>query len=136
MKVLLKKTTNSSQETIEFGKEILKQIPNDINLIFLNGGVGAGKTTFVKGLAKALSITDEITSPTYGYKNVYDGLVHYDLFLSKKMKAKEILSLISEDLENNIVVIEWGDKIPKTSSSVAINIESKSEFERIITVKI
>ncbi len=135
MKVFLEKRTISSEETIELGEQILKLVPSDINLIFLNGGVGAGKTTLVKGIAKSLSINEVITSPTYGYKNEYDGLVHYDLFLNKKMKAKEMLSLISEDLENNLVIIEWGEKIPKISGSIIVDIETISENERNIIVR-
>ncbi len=136
MKVLLEKRTKSFNETISLGKTIKKLLPEETNLIFLNGDVGAGKTTFVKGIALSLGISEDITSPTYGYKNEYEGLVHYDLFLSKKMKKKEILSLITEDLEDNIVVIEWGEKIPVLKNSAVINIEVESETERNIIIKL
>ncbi len=135
MKVILETKTNSDKETMILGKKLFKIMPHGVNLIFLEGEVGSGKTTLVKGFAESLGIDDVITSPTYGYKKEYKGLVHYDLYLSKKMKKKEIKSLISEDLEDNIVVIEWGEKIPKIDSSIIVNIKHVSETTRQITVK-
>ncbi len=135
MKTIKEIKTTSKNETIAFGSTLKRVLPKDINLIFLNGEIGSGKTTLVKGIAKSLKIEDEITSPTYGYKKEYNGLIHYDLFLSKKMKKKEIKSLISEDLENNIVIIEWGEKIPKIMNSAIINIETIDENNRKIIVK-
>ena len=62
--------TKSSQETIDFAKDFVKKAlkgaKNDSPLIFcLSGELGAGKTYFVKGLAEALGIKDNITSPTF-----------------------------------------------------------------------
>ncbi len=135
MKTIIEISTTSEKETIEFGKTIKTILPKGVSLLFLNGDIGAGKTTLVKGIAKSINIKDDITSPTYGYKKEYDGLIHYDLFLSKKMKKNEIKSLISEDLEDNLVIIEWGDKIPKLEGSATINIEVMDETKRTITVK-
>ncbi len=135
MKTLTEINTTSEQETIQFGKNLKSILSKGTNLIFLNGEIGAGKTTLVKGIARSINVKDDITSPTYGYKKEYNGLIHYDLFLSKKMKKKEIKSLISEDLEDNLVVIEWGDKIPKLKESVIININVIDETKRKITVK-
>lgn len=136
MKTLLEVKTYNPADSISFGKELLSKLPKNINIIFLNGEIGAGKTTLVKGIAKYLNIKDDIISPTFGYKREYKGLVHYDLFLNKKMKSKEIESLISEDLEDNLVVIEWGKKIPKIKNSVIIDIKYISESERMIKIKI
>ncbi len=136
MKTLFEIKTYSAADSISFGKTLIEELPKNVNLIFLNGEIGAGKTTLVKGIAKAMNITDDITSPTFGYKKEYEGLIHYDLFLSKKMRKKEIKSLISEDLEDNLVVIEWGDKLPKLENSVVIDIVYLGEDKRSITVKL
>ncbi len=136
MKLLFEVKTLSTADTISLGRELLSRIPKGSNLIFLNGDIGAGKTTLVKGIAKSLNINDTVTSPTYGYKKEYEGLIHYDLFLSKKMKKKEIQFLISEDLEDNIVIIEWGDKLPKIKNSIVINISNISEEKRNISVSL
>lgn len=126
--------TKSEQETIVEAAKLFKALPKSTNLIFLNGEIGSGKTTLVKGFAKALNITEDIVSPTYGYKSVYEGLVHYDLYLAKK--AKEIRSLISEDLEDNVVIIEWGNKVPKIKDSIIIDITPISFTSREIKVRI
>lgn len=136
MNILLKEVTSSPSETMKFGEKIIKKIPKGTNLIILKGEIGAGKTTLVKGMGKQLGITEEIKSPTYGYKRSYNGMVHYDLYLIKKMKSKELTSLISEELEDNLVIIEWGEKIPKLSNSVIIEIKSITEEARVIEVKL
>ncbi len=136
MKQLLTFKTSSASETISKAKDILNKIPKGTNLIFLNGEIGSGKTTLVKGIAKHLNIKETVTSPTYGYKNEYEGLVHYDLFLTNKIKANEIKSLITEDIEDNLVIIEWGDKVPKIKGSVIIDIKYIDEHSRKIDVKL
>ncbi len=136
MKTILELKTLSAADTISKGKEILNNLPHGTSLVFLDGEVGSGKTTLVKGIGKAMGIFDTITSPTYGHKNQYPGLVHYDFFLTKKMKKKEIKSLISEDAEENLVIIEWGDKLPKIQGSVIITLKTINEKTRKITMKV
>ena len=126
------KVSTSYKETINFGKEIIASMPETINLIILRGAVGSGKTTLVKGMASKLGVKEEILSPAYGYKKEYDNFVHYDLYLVKKMKSKELFSLISEELEKKLVIIEWGEKIPKMKNSLDINIKTISETARTI----
>ena len=75
------KTISSSEDMISFGQELGNSLKGG-EVIELIGDVGAGKTTFTKGLAKSLGITDEIQSPTFTISRVYEGtknnLVHYD----------------------------------------------------------
>ena len=130
--VMKKYTSNSETETKKIAKEVLDN--NGLSLILLKGDLGVGKTVFVKGLAKALGIKDTITSPTFGVKNEYDGLVHYDLYLADK--KIDVSQLIDEDLEENIVVIEWSEKLPKKvqKEGTVISMEQKDNGEREITV--
>ena len=124
-------------EAIVFGEEIIKNYLNkNIDLIILKGKMGVGKTTIVKGIAKGLGIDDVITSPSYGYKKEYDGLIHYDLYLTKKMKSDNLESLISDDIENNLVVVEWGEKLPKINNSMIIEIKLINITSRLINVKL
>lgn len=135
METIIKRLLESEKETIKFGEELLKTLENNVNLIILKGELGSGKTTLVKGIAKSLNIKENILSPTYGYKREYKGLVHYDLYLSKKMKSKELESLISEDLENNLVIIEWGEKLPKIKNSIIVILKHISDNVRLVEVK-
>ncbi len=134
MELLFKKILESEKEMINFGEKILKNIKEKVNLIIIKGDLGTGKTTLVKGIAKSLKIEEDIISPTYGYKREYDGMIHYDLYLTKKMKSKELEFLISEDLEDNLVIIEWGEKLPKINDSIIITIESLADHARLVKV--
>src|SRR3989338_8473249 len=93
------------------------------SVIALEGELGAGKTTFVKGFAKGLGIKDKITSPTfilmkvYNFKSKENGpkfLFHFDCYRLKDHKdmillgAKEFLAD-----PRNIILIEWSDRVEK-----------------------
>lgn len=121
--------TSSEQETKELAKNLARKINRGI--IALSGDLGAGKTTFAQGFAKGLGIKNRIISPTFilirqhqipkSKKNLY----HIDLYrLGKNTDIKE---LGIEDLFTieNIVLIEWADKIKNLlpKNTVYINIE-------------
>jgi tRNA threonylcarbamoyladenosine biosynthesis protein TsaE len=80
----------------------------------LVGDVGAGKTTFTKGLAQGLGISDEVQSPSFTISRVYDGrdnlqLVHYDFYrLSDPgIMASEVAEMVQDP--KTVTVIEWAD---------------------------
>ena len=96
---------------LDFGKNF-KIASNVIELI---GDVGAGKTTFVRGLAKGLGIDEPITSPSFtiskSYASKSKNLVHYDFY---RLNDPGIMAEdLAENIKNkdNIVVIEWSDTI-------------------------
>jgi tRNA threonylcarbamoyladenosine biosynthesis protein TsaE len=83
--------------------------PGDV--ILLGGELGAGKTAFVQGLARAMGIVDPVTSPTFTLVRTYDGplrLVHADVY--RLDHTQEVADLgLSELLEGAVGVIEWGE---------------------------
>ena len=99
----------SKEETILFGKEFaIALLPGTV--LALHGELGAGKTTFVQGLALGLGIEDPIQSPTFVYCNEYKGkmsLSHFDLY--RLQNVGEFLKLgFEEHLEpSGVTVIEW-----------------------------
>ena len=104
-------------ETINLGRKFAKEL-NPQSIVLLKGPIGAGKTSFVKGVARGLSICEEITSPTFSLSHHYDSgkipLIHLDLYrLESSLTAKEFY--ISEEEEANlkkaIIIIEWPDLI-------------------------
>ena len=105
--------SKSFEETIHTGKEIgAKLQPGDI--ICMEGDLGAGKTSLTKGIALALDIQEEITSPTYTLISEYYGsypLYHMDLYRIDSIEEFEMLG--AEDLlfGKGISIIEWSERI-------------------------
>lgn len=110
-------------------------------VIELVGDVGAGKTTFVKGLAKGLAIEEDVQSPSFTISRVYDArdnlrLAHYDFYrLSDAGIMKDELTEMIQDPEV-ITVIEWADIVegvlPK--NRLTIRFESPTETTRKLTL--
>jgi tRNA threonylcarbamoyladenosine biosynthesis protein TsaE len=105
------------KETLDLGEKLSKKL-NPQSIVLLNGPIGAGKTSFVKGIAKGLSISEDITSPTFAISHHYFSgkipLIHLDLYrLENISSAKEVFfSEEEEALQSKaILVIEWPELI-------------------------
>lgn len=75
-------TTRSANETFRLGRQLGAMLRTG-DVVFLTGQLGAGKTTFSKGVAKGLGISEEVTSPTFTLVAEYEGrvpLAHMDLY--------------------------------------------------------
>lgn len=120
----MKKHTHLSTSEAETKKiaSIIAQKIKGGEVICLYGELGAGKTTFVKGLAEALGISENITSPTFTLMNVYalpengtiKNLVHIDTYRLKK--AEEFQAIGGEDYlgrADSVAVVEWPELIEK-----------------------
>lgn len=140
-------TSSSSQETQLIGKDIASQLTGG-DIVLLHGELGAGKTTFVKGLAEGLGITDDILSPTFTLMNIYkinneqltmSNLVHVDTYRLKD--EQELINIGVEDYlgdKNIICVIEWPEKIEKllnNKKTLNVFFESAGENERKIRIE-
>ena len=107
------------KETLNLGEKLSRKL-NPESIVLLQGPIGAGKTSFVQGIAKGLSISEDITSPTFALSHHYNSgkipLIHLDLYrLEDISSAKEVfLSEEEEALQNRaILVIEWPELIEK-----------------------
>ena len=105
------------KETLKLGEKISQKL-NSQSIVLLKGPIGAGKTSFVQGIAKGLSITEHITSPTFALSHHYNSgkipLIHLDLYrLENVSLAKEVfLSEEEEALESQaILIVEWPELI-------------------------
>lgn len=109
--------------------------------IELIGDVGAGKTTFVKGLARGLGITDEVLSPSFTISRVYDArdglrLAHYDFYrLSDPGIMANELDETTRD-NRTITVIEWADIVEGVlpASKITITFYPTSESGRRLEI--
>ena len=105
------------KETLNLGEKLSQKL-NPQSIVLLQGPIGAGKTSFVQGIGKGLSISEDITSPTFALSHHYNSgkipLIHLDLYrLENTFSAKEFFySEEEEALQNKaILVIEWPDLI-------------------------
>ena len=110
------KISRSEEETKKIAQEIGKELKGG-NLLLLIGEIGVGKTEFVKGLVKSLGGSeDDVTSPTFTIMQEYitpkAKILHVDLY--RVENDPYIMAEIDERLqEGYIVVVEWGEKVPK-----------------------
>jgi tRNA threonylcarbamoyladenosine biosynthesis protein TsaE len=114
----------------------------DGELVALSGELGAGKTIFVKGLARGMGIKEEtITSPTFNIVHEYHGereLYHFDLY--RLTDTAELNEIGWDDYlqRQGIVVVEWGEKAGELLPEVYYLIEfhSPNDNEREINVSL
>ncbi|SRR5690554_3499652 len=133
--------TYSSEETINLGETIIKELPNEINVILLDGDLSAGKTTLTKGIGKALGVKDIINSPTFTILKTYYGektLHHLDLYRLEDIGSDYDLYEYIDD-KDSIVVIEWPNQVkellPKKYMLIEINHIDLNTREFKISVK-
>ena len=104
--------TKNEEECINVGLKFSSQISNG-DTIVLEGELGSGKTTFVKGILKGLNYKYEVTSPTFTLINEYVAdkkIIHIDFYREKRPERWRLIGL-DEYLYSNdcITIIEWGN---------------------------
>jgi tRNA threonylcarbamoyladenosine biosynthesis protein TsaE len=105
-------TTHSAAETEAIAEQLGARLhPGD--LVVLTGELGAGKTTFAKGIARALGARDPVTSPTFTIVQEYGGvtpMAHVDIY--RIDRVQELYDIGFEELlDGRVVVVEWGEMI-------------------------
>lgn len=133
--------TYSERDTLRVGKLLGKGLrPGDI--VLLCGNLGSGKTIFTKGIARGMGYKDyiKVKSPTFAIVHKIDTrvpLYHFDLY---RLEDEAELYEIGFDEycdENNIVVIEWGDKfdnyVPR--DHICVNFSTQSPEQRTLNIK-
>ncbi|MCK9614735.1 MAG: tRNA (adenosine(37)-N6)-threonylcarbamoyltransferase complex ATPase subunit type 1 TsaE [Candidatus Omnitrophica bacterium] len=106
--------TRSFEETISLGKKFSATLTKK-DVVVLEGALGGGKTTFIKGVVKGLDIKAKVLSPSFTLVRQYGtgrlSFYHIDLY---RLKENEIFNIGIEDFlyaKDTITVIEWGEKI-------------------------
>lgn len=116
MELLLKFQSDSEEETGALGEKI-GSILKPGEIVTLYGDLGAGKTRFTCGAAKALGIPEYITSPTFTIVNEYKSgdlfFYHFDLY--RISSYDELMEIGFEEYLNRqaVAFIEWADRVPE-----------------------
>lgn len=133
--------THSPEETVELGAQLARRLPHPC-LLILQGELGSGKTTLVKGIVSGLGIArqEDVTSPSFTLVHEYGTdrkIYHADLY--RVEGAREQLTLGLEDLleQEGTVIVEWGEKLIEQDVEVQVRIrmELLEGEDRRITVE-
>jgi tRNA threonylcarbamoyladenosine biosynthesis protein TsaE len=104
--------TSSAEETEQAASRLARSLRRG-DLLLLVGELGAGKTTFVRGLARGMGLPAHVMSPTFQLVRLYPGpvpLAHVDLYRLEGEGELDDLGL-EELLDEGVVVVEWGDRL-------------------------
>ena len=132
-----KLTMHNEEDTIELAQNIeSEKFPNMV--ICLYGDLGSGKTVFAKAFARAMGITDNITSPTFNIIKEYQGdmkLFHMDVYRLSDMKQD--IGIEEYFTKRGITIIEWSDLIedilPKNRLRIRIKMIDENTRQFVIT---
>lgn len=131
--------SKSESETLRLGEKLARHLRKG-DILCLQGELGSGKTTLIKGIAKGLKIASEkVTSPTFVLMNAYEGrlpLYHFDLYRLEEIH--EISSIGYEEFlyGNGIAVIEWAERLGALTPKEYLRVELKHQGENERSIKL
>ena len=117
--------TTSAEETREVG-EALASLLRRRDAVVLTGELGAGKTTFVQGVARGLGIEEQVASPTFTLVKEYSGildLAHVDVYRLDRMQQVVDLGLEELGGGDDVLLVEWGDTIEELLPDDRLRVE-------------
>ena len=128
--------TRSAEETEQLGQSLAGTLaPGTVVALF--GNLGAGKTAFVRGLARGLGVVNEVCSPTYALVHEYGGLVHFDMYRVTNPGDLESTGWYDYLGRGCVIAVEWSehiaDELPEDCVRVRIS-PGESENEREIVI--
>ena len=133
--------TNTPEETEALGARLARALEPGAVVAF-TGDLGAGKTAFVRGLARGLGIPDRVTSPTFTIVNEYEGgrlpLFHFDLY--RLGCADELFDIGWEDYlaRGGVCAVEWSERMEELLEPGTVRVDlrrGEDEDRRVITVE-
>lgn len=132
--------SSAPENTLEIGRHLGLQLRGR-EIVLVSGGLGAGKTILIKGIASALGIpVHEVVSPSYVLMNQYKGihpLFHFDLYRLGSMAAAGE-NPIDEFLGEGVVAVEWAQYLNQDyfslAEAISVSIEADAGNSRRVTV--
>lgn len=130
--------SKSEVDTIKAGRDLAVKLDKG-SVVALFGDLGAGKTSFVRGLAEGMSLKARVTSPTFTIVNEYLGAVplfHFDMY---RLKSEDELFEIGWDdyiERNGIIAVEWSENVENSfpENTVRVHIIKTGDCSRRIEI--
>ncbi len=131
-------TTHSAEQTEQIARAFAADIPADTVLAF-HGDLGAGKTTFIRGLARAWAIEEPVTSPTFNLYTLYQGcrqLIHLDAY--RLQSGADLDALMIDDFLNPpwCLAVEWPERIAESLPDDAWHLHLDIDSEQGHTIRL
>ena len=131
--------SNSAAETEAIGAEFAKTLTGGA-VIAMYGDLGAGKTAFVRGMARGMGLECRVSSPTFTIVNEYLGdreLIHFDMY--RLQSADELFDIGWEDYiaRGAVCAVEWSENVKDAffGDEIEVIIDKLGDNQRQITIK-
>lgn len=131
--------SNSPLETEKIAEDFAKTLKGG-EVIAFNGGLGMGKTCFVRGLARGLGYCGDVTSPTFAIVNEYLGgnidLYHFDMYRVESWNDLYSIGYFDYLSSGGVLAIEWSENIAEAleTDTIYIDFINNGDTERIIKI--
>jgi len=130
--------SGSERETSDIGADLAEKLrPGDV--IAMSGGLGAGKTAFIRGLARGMGLASRVTSPTFTIVNEYPGaipLFHFDMY--RLASSDELFEIGWEDYleRGGVCAVEWSENVEDIfdSDTIRVRIDKLGDRERRVEI--
>jgi len=137
---MLETITECEKETEELGARFAASLPEGSVVIAMYGDLGAGKTAFVRGMARGMQLDCRVSSPTFTIVNEYLGkrdLIHFDMY--RLGSADELFDIGWEDYVSRgaVCVVEWSENVSDAffGDEYTVRIEKLGDTRRRITIE-
>ena len=127
--MLLELRARTAEDTREVG-EALSASLRARDAVVLTGELGAGKTTFVQGVARGLGIEDQVSSPTFTLVKEYRGILdiaHVDVYRLERVQDVVDLGLDELGDGEGVLLVEWGDAVEDLLPDERLRVELTTE---------
>lgn len=133
--------SNSPAETEDLGAALAERLKPGTVVAF-SGDLGAGKTAFVRGMARGLGISERVTSPTFTIVNEYEGgrlpLFHFDMY--RLGSSDELFDIGWEDylVRGGVCAVEWSENVSDAMEGDCIRVDIRRgthDSQRLITIE-
>ncbi len=130
--------SKKSSDTFKLGKEFSKKLKKG-DIVAFYGGLGVGKTVFIKGVCKGLGINNDVVSPTFTIINEYTSNIkvfHIDFYRVDEISELSELGVEEYLYNNGICLIEWAEKIEVLLPEIKVDVKmdfvsGKNNWRRI-----